>query len=311
MVRIAQPKLAGGITKIRLLNMDKMTKTKSHIPLTNIGSSSVSGFHTLFNQPSVAGFFTDMNRSWSNSFPVLRDTLPQQDQQDHQEQGQDPETVQDEVAELELEPDLEAPVLQEGTHWADSSDRPADQSAAHLVEPVDSIATPGRSWADLVNTDRQCYARANLASPSNCTENDEVGQVLVNAWSGMLKHKAEVPPVFIAYKSFTGGYKISMMQVATAVFKSVVSPTSLDAVQPMRQGWYVYMKTNADHACLVEWGEIHCSLVWSQTGSLPICQGDDQGFATAQCGQWDGSWGPISCVWGHISSELLQSLVWR
>ncbi len=252
-VRIAQPKLARGITKIRLVNTDKMTKTKSHSPLTNIGSSSVSGFHTLFNQPSVAGFFTDMNRSWSNSFPVLRDTLPQQDQQDHQEQDQDPETVQNEVAELELEPDLEAPVLQEGTHWADSSDRLADQSAAHLVEPVDSIATPGRSWADLVKADRQHYARANLASPSNHTGNDEVEQVLGNAWSGMLKHKAEVPPVFIAYKRVSQeGTKISLMQVATAVLKSVVSPMSLDAVQPMRQGWYVYMNTNVDHACLVE-----------------------------------------------------------
>ena len=57
--------------------------------------------------------------------------------------------------------------------------------------------------------------------------------------------------------------------------------------------------------------EIHCSPVWSQTRSSPVCQGDNQGFAIAQCGQWDGSWGPTSYMWGHISSELFQSLVQR
>ena len=246
--RMAQPKLARGITKAKPVNTDKATKTKSHNPPVNTGSSSGLGFHTPSNQLSVAGFFTNMNKSWSNSFPALCDTLSQQDQQD---QGQDPDIVQDEAAELELEPDLEALVLQEGTHWADSSDKLADQS----VEPVEATPTLGRSWVDLVNADRQHYARANLALLSNCDGNDETEQVLVNTWSGMLKHKAEVLPVFIAYKRVSQeGTKISLMQVATAVLKSVVNPTSLDAVQPMRQGWYVYMKINIDCACLVEQG---------------------------------------------------------
>ncbi len=171
---MAQPKPARGITKAKPVNTDKATKTKSHNPPANTASSSELGFHTLSNQPSVAGFFTDTNRSQSNSFPALYDTHPQQDQQD---QGQDPDIVKDEAAELKLEPDLEAPVLQEGTCWVDSSDKLADQS----VEPVDVTATSGMSWADLVNADRQCYARANLASPSTCVGNNKMEQVLVNA----------------------------------------------------------------------------------------------------------------------------------
>ncbi len=44
------------------------------------------------------------------------------------------------------------------------------------------------------------------------------------------------------------------MQIATAVLKAVANSTALDAIQPMKQGWYVYMKTNADHECLVQKG---------------------------------------------------------
>ena len=44
------------------------------------------------------------------------------------------------------------------------------------------------------------------------------------------------------------------MQIATGVLKAVANSTALDAVQPMNQGWYVYMKTNTDHKCLVQKG---------------------------------------------------------
>ena len=78
---------------------------------------------------------------------------------------------------------------------------------------------------------------------------------VLNRNSGMSRHKAEVPPVFIAYRRVSSeGSRISLMWIATAILKSVAHPTSLDAVQPMKQGWYVYMKTNADRAHLVETG---------------------------------------------------------
>ena len=53
-----------------------------------------------------------------------------------------------------------------------------------------------------------------------------------------VKHKAEVPPVFVVYRQVMAeGERISLVQVATAVLQALGDWSSLDAVQPMRQGW--------------------------------------------------------------------------
>ena len=68
-----------------------------------------------------------------------------------------------------------------------------------------------------------------------------------------ISHKALVPPVFVAYKLVSHeGAHVTLMQIATAVLKSVLDQTSLDVVQPLKQGWYIYMKTSVDRAALVE-----------------------------------------------------------
>ncbi len=44
------------------------------------------------------------------------------------------------------------------------------------------------------------------------------------------------------------------MQIATSVVQALQDPTSVDAVQPMRTGWCIYVHTQADRNRLVERG---------------------------------------------------------
>ncbi len=78
-------------------------------------------------------------------------------------------------------------------------------------------------------------------------------------WGGKqsttVQHKTEVPPIFVAYQRVSSdGERITLMQVATAVLHAMNDQLVLDAVQPMKQDWYIYMCTLKDRATLVEHG---------------------------------------------------------
>ncbi len=73
--------------------------------------------------------------------------------------------------------------------------------------------------------------------------------------SEIVQHKAEVPPIFVVYcKVSADGECISLMQVATAVLQVMGDQSTIDVVQPMRQGWYIYMRTLKDCTMFVERG---------------------------------------------------------
>ncbi len=50
------------------------------------------------------------------------------------------------------------------------------------------------------------------------------------------------------------GNLIPLIQVATSVAQALKDPTAVDAVQPMRNGWCIYICTMADRATLVNVG---------------------------------------------------------
>ncbi len=67
-----------------------------------------------------------------------------------------------------------------------------------------------------------------------------------------LQHKAVVEPVFLAYNRIsTEGSRIALMQVATAVVDALNDPGALDTVQPMKSGWWIYLRTTEDRDRLV------------------------------------------------------------
>ncbi len=89
-----------------------------------------------------------------------------------------------------------------------------------------------------------------------------------------VQHKAEVPPVFLAYKHVSSeGERISLVQIATSVIQAMHSDSSLDAVQPMKLGWHIYMRMLANRAKLVERG-LHVTgwfvLLWSEVCSAAL-----------------------------------------
>ena len=44
------------------------------------------------------------------------------------------------------------------------------------------------------------------------------------------------------------------MQIACAVVEALNDPQVVDAIQPMKSGWWIYVQTNADHERLVMQG---------------------------------------------------------
>ena len=114
------------------------------------------------------------------------------------------------------EPDLEAPVLQEGTQWADASELSAEYSKGMGNDGIGNVVNTAQSaqpthlpqsshtWAELVNADKGKYAAVNTdTSVSGPSQLNHSTETVVSAYAfgvTSLKHKAEVPPVFIAYK---------------------------------------------------------------------------------------------------------------
>ena len=69
-----------------------------------------------------------------------------------------------------------------------------------------------------------------------------------------LEHKPEVHPVFLNFKQVAReGYKIPLVQVATAIAKAI-SEVNIDVIQPMQNGWQIYVKTEADRVTFMAKG---------------------------------------------------------
>ncbi len=69
-----------------------------------------------------------------------------------------------------------------------------------------------------------------------------------------VEHRPEVHPVFLNFKRVgKEGHKIPLIQVATTVAKTV-GEKNVDAIQPMRNGWQIYVKTDPDQVKLMSTG---------------------------------------------------------
>ncbi len=70
-----------------------------------------------------------------------------------------------------------------------------------------------------------------------------------------MKHKSLVDPVFLTYNhvSLDNG-KTPLMSVTAAMVQSVGSDLCVDAVQPMKSGWWIYLRTAVDHELLIQKG---------------------------------------------------------
>ncbi len=83
----------------------------------------------------------------------------------------------------------------------------------------------------------------------------QTGGLLPDLSGSEVQHKSTVEPVYLAYKRIsTEAGRLSLIQVATAVVQALHDNTAVDAVQLMRNGWWIYMKTNADCNKLVTSG---------------------------------------------------------
>lgn len=81
------------------------------------------------------------------------------------------------------------------------------------------------------------------------------GALQVAGGGNELQHKSLVKPVFLAYGRVSGeGQRHTLLQIATAILMSLGDDMAVDAVQLMRTGWWIYLRTHADRARLVAQG---------------------------------------------------------
>ncbi len=135
--------------------------------------------------------------------------------------------------EVDVDVDLEAPIENDSTEWIDVDKTVwQDHTQAH-AHVHNHVGNSNKSWAQ-------------IASPSASGVVSGSGH---RAWSDegfqeeTLQHKAQVHPLFLAYhwvQSNQDGLRITLFQIASSVAQAVGGST-LDAVQPMYSGWYIYM----------------------------------------------------------------------
>ncbi len=71
---------------------------------------------------------------------------------------------------------------------------------------------------------------------------------------GELQHKSLIKAVFLSYGRVSAEMRYTLIQIATAVSDLLGDDCAVDAVQPMRTGWWIYLWTQADCARLVTQG---------------------------------------------------------
>ncbi len=107
---------------------------------------------------------------------------------------------------------MEAVNTHTGTEWADNDSEDVN------------ISKGGPSWANVMAADSNALCSSTNGSierRTSCEAGGEDQTTHDDRTTGpteMVKHKAEVPPVFVAYHLISAeGERISLMQIATAV----------------------------------------------------------------------------------------------
>ncbi len=126
----------------------------------------------------------------------------------------------------DIDPDLEAPILTEGTEWVDVDVDDAEASSSLPKPSYAHVALPGN------------VRSVNPPSPSSWATDSPNLENLPNVFgSHALEHKAKVQPIFLAYsKVLAEGNHIPLVQVAAAVVRSMGNADTLDTIQPMKSG---------------------------------------------------------------------------
>ncbi len=182
---------------------------------------------------------------------------------------------------VESDVDLEQPVVHEGTSWVDcdSGDSMAvntDKAGLTWADKVSNVTLPlsgplgddGVPVMDAVNQDKLATTATTATSMAATSTmpavtvdiatvpNNSGEDTLLSSSKGQsLNHRAEVPPIFLAYKRVCAkGQKLPLVQVATSVIQAMGTHAKLDAIQPMRTGWNIYMCTLLDQTHLIKKG---------------------------------------------------------
>ncbi len=63
-----------------------------------------------------------------------------------------------------------------------------------------------------------------------------------------MQHKSLVELIFLAYKRVSSGVgeQIMLMQIACSVVEALNDTAAVDAVQPIKTAWWIYLHTQAD-----------------------------------------------------------------
>ncbi len=136
------------------------------------------------------------------------------------------------------------------------------------LPPSESMRDDDTSMKVTVTWDRS-LTRANVAvltsssvTTSNITDDAATtslnlgrGALLSSSKGPSLNHRAEVPPIFLAYRQVCNeGQRLPLAQVAASIIQAMGTHAMLDAIQPMQTGWNIYMLTLLDHTHLIEKG---------------------------------------------------------
>ncbi len=179
-------------------------------------------------------------------------------------------------------PNLEAAVMQTGTEWADATEetpevmqvnsdqqnQPDNQVKWSMVVMRRASQVAAACPAPLVpnqNVDNRAnnFVIPNKVGPKQvkmCTQHSvrsgTQGRGGQFDFSGPeLQYKSVVELVFLAYNRVSvEGPRPSLMQIVTAVVETLDDAQAVDAVQPMRSGWWIYLQTAFDREQLVSSG---------------------------------------------------------
>ncbi len=166
--------------------------------------------------------------------------------------------------------DYESPVLSVGMSWADVTDQVGDAGSDATSDADYADSVDNMSWSMVIK--RTPAQKVNTPQDFVIPHDGNVGdsqqrssQFSVRGQGGMaytwsldsrglqpnlvglgLQHKSTLDPIYLAYSRVgpnATGLRISLMQIATAVVQSLGDATSVDAVQPMKTGWWIYLNT--------------------------------------------------------------------
>lgn len=138
---------------------------------------------------------------------------------------------------VDSEPDLEAVIDNDGSEWADVTENDTAKSPPKPSQV--QVASP----AFVPNS-------GDPSQPATVSEHPTPD----NGGAMTVQHKAQVPPIFVAYSRTQSSARLPISQVVVSITQSMHGTETLDAVQPMKAGWYIYMHTLKDRDTLVQQG---------------------------------------------------------